>query len=421
MQRDSARNRAFVIIMVFVFAVLGRIAYWSVLERPCNTANGNDEVFYYQTAKSIISSGSYEWNGKLTACKSPGYSLFAAGILALFHHEYAVYLFQFLLGTLSAIPLYLLLRRSFSFRFSVIAITAYLFYPPAWHWESEFLSEAPYIFCANWFIYFVFQYRTQLTMRPLILSALSAAIALLFRSAFAMHLMIVFPFLIWQKRLSRVVAASLVWGIVFVSCLSPWMIRNWRVFHAVIPTSTSGGVSLYGGFVGEGKENLTVAQVLLPEDTEALKHIPDEYSRDRYLGRRGMEHLKQHPWLLVTTMPVKLRDYLHPFFGRWYPFPMGSKYHLPYGLLFWLAFAGLVRVFRENHLSVTIAALYMLGGLLQAAIFHGEIRYGFALNPMMFLTAAFWFRAPYSARWRLLTAIMIGLNLGLWVGGIWIP
>lgn len=420
MQRDPARNRMFVILMVFIFAILGRIAYWSVFERPCNIANGYDELFYYQTAKSIISSGSYEWNGELTAYKSPGYSLFAAGILALFHHEYAVYFTQFLLGTLSAIPLYLLLRNSFSFRFSVGVITAYLFYPPAWHWESEFLSETLYIFCANWFLYFVCRYRTQLTIRPLILSALSAAMALLSRSAFVLHLVVILPFLVWRKQIPGLMRASLVWGIVFVSCLSPWIIRNWRVFHAFIPTSTSGGVSLYGGFVGEGKE-MSVAKMLLPEEVEALKHIPDEYSKDRYLGRRGMEYLKQHPRLLVTTLPVKLRDYLHPFFGRWYPFPMGSKYHLPYGLLFWFAFAGLVRVFRENHLSVTIAALYMLGGLLQAAIFHGEIRYGFALAPMMFLTAAFWFRSPYSERWRLLTAIITGLNLGLWVGGIRIP
>lgn len=407
-------------LAVFAAALLCRAVYWNAFERPVNRADGNDEVFYYQTSGSILSTGSFGWHGRLTAEKTPGYSLFAAGVLSLFRHEYAVYFSQFLIGTLSAIPLFLLLRTSFPFGFSVVFTAAYLFYPPAWHWESEFLSESLFLFCANWFVYFVYRYRTLFTVRPLIVSALWGAAAFLIRPAMIMHLLVLCPFLVWQKRVSGVVKASLVWIAVFVLCLVPWTVRNWRAFHEFIPTSTVGGLMLYAGYVAEGREG-TVAQVLLPEDAEALKHIPGDYAKDRYLGRRGTEHLLRHPWLLVTTLPAKLRDYLHPFFGRWYPFPMGSKYHLFYGLLFWFALAGMVRGLREGRLPVTIAALYMLGGLLTAAIFHGEIRYGFALNTMMFLAAAFWFQAPYHARWRFMTAAIIGLNLGLWVGGIWIP
>jgi hypothetical protein len=77
------------------------------------------------------------------------------------------------------------------------------------------------------------------------LIALSNATPLLFLPVCGIWILIG----VTDKR--RAVAGAVLAAVVFCACIAPWMWRNWRVFHAVIPTRGNFGAELY---VGNGPE-----------------------------------------------------------------------------------------------------------------------------------------------------------------------
>ncbi len=80
----------------------------------------------------------------------------------------------------------------------------------------------------------------------------------------------------------------------FLCAMSPWWVRNWRVFHRFVATTTDGG---HGFLIGNNDRTLSDPRgVYVPEDWSfAGDAIHDELALRNRLYEKGLEYLRSHP------------------------------------------------------------------------------------------------------------------------------
>jgi hypothetical protein len=399
-------------------AFLARLLYWWILVGSAPNISG-DANFYYQTSHSIADNLQYELNGKPTAIKLPGYPLFAGVILRLFKKDIYVLISQYLLGILASLPIFFILKNYLDENKVLAVIFAYLFYPTTWHWESQFMSETLFIFLNSWFLFFMHTYLGEKKLKKLFMASIFGAISLLTRPAAIFPLGVFYFYLLIRENPQSAFKVAALSGLVFLIIFSPWVVRNYRAFGHFIPISTSGGITIYTSYVNWGYDMSIIN--LLPEDSKKLAGMENEYEKDKFLVDKTVHFLKQYPLKILTLAPMKLKDYLHPFDGRWYPLRYGSKYNVFYGVLLSLAALSLFWNWNKKLCIVKLSILYILGSVVAVLIFHGEIRYRFVLNPLLFILAGLCFVNPISLKkMKVISAIIIA-NLVVWGIGATIP
>lgn len=406
----------FLIIIVVSFAA--RLVYWWFLIQPFHELSG-DASFYYDAAHSIAENSSYSIDGIPTASKPPVYPVFAGLILRVFGNDKAVIFLQYLFGVLASLPLYLIARNYIDENKASLVALAYLFYPTTWFWESSFMSESLYVWLNILFLFFMHRYMMKRNDFDLAAGSFWGAASFLTRPAAVFPLGIVFLSLIYQNSVKRAVRISAVWCFIFLLVLSPWVIRNYLIFGQFIPTSNSAGVTLYTSYVSWGSDMSMVNY--LPEDRAIVTSLNGEIEENNFLLKRTFNYLMENPLKAVTLVPMKLKDYFHPFNGRWYPLSLGSKFNLFYGLVASFAALGLFWCRKKHFHIVKLAVLFIIGSVAAIMVFHGEIRYRFVLNPILFLLAGLCFVDKLSQYQKLTVLAVLGFNLLAWGVGINIP
>ncbi len=410
---SRAVPRALLLIMIIAF--FSRLIYWWFLVEP-NPHLSGDAVFYYESARSIAYNLSYSYHGLPTALKPPVYPLFAGLILILFGSDMAVVLLQHMLGVMACLPIFMIIRYYLSEKKALLVTLAYLLYPTSWHWESLFVSESLYLCLNNLFLFFIHRYLLLRNNNDLALGSFWAAASFLTRPAAIFPLASVFFGLVRGKNIRNILQICTVWSIIFGVVLAPWVVRNYLVFGKFIPASTSGGVTLYTSYVSWGYDMSIVN--FLPEDRAALSDLENGFAKDKYLLKKTFEYIKDHPLKIISLAPSKVKDYLHPFDGRWYPLSLGSKYNIFYGILMSLAALGYFWNRNKNFPIVKLAGLFIMGGIISVVLFHGEIRYRFVLNSLFFLLAGLCFYKDLQRKQKQHIVILLFLNFIVWSTGI---
>ena len=385
---------------------------------PTQSISG-DAVFYYQASHSIAKTFSYAIYGQPTAEKTPGYPLFAGVILKLVKKDSYLIIIQYLFGVLASIPIFLISKTYLNERRALIVTLAYLLYPTTWHWESQFMSESLFIWINNLFLFFIHKYLINKRINELCFAAVFAALCLLTRPAAIFTLGIIYGYIILSQRPKLAMKTAVVSILILFIIFCPWVTRNYLVFGHFIPGSTSAGITIYTSYVNWGYD-MSINNPM-PEDREKLAELESAYDKDKYLVKRTIEYLRQNPLKMLTLVPQKLRDYLHPFDGRWHPLKYGSKYNIFYGLLLSLAALAYLRHRKQKLILVKLSTLYIIGGIISVIIFHGEIRYRYVLNPVLFLLAGLCFVNTLNPKEIKTINAIVTSNLILWVVGMAIP
>jgi hypothetical protein len=399
-------------------ALIARLIYWWILVGPV-PLNSGDANFYYEASHSIANNLTYSKDGQLTAAKTPGYPIFAGIILKFFKKDAFLIILQYLFGVLASIPIFLIARNYLNEKKALFVAFAYLLYPTTWHWESQFMSESLFIWINNLFFLFMHNYLLNGKLKELCLACLFGALSFLIRPAAIFTLGLIYSYLIFCQEPKRALKAGGVSIIIFIIIFCPWVTRNYKVFGHFIPGSTSAGITIYTSYVNWGYD-MSINNPL-PEDRRKLSQLGSAYERDKYLIKRTISYLKQYPSKIITLAPVKLKDYFHPFDGRWYPLKYGSKYNIFYGVLISLAVLALFWYRNRQLAIVKLSVLFLFGGILSAVIFHGEIRYRFVLNPIFFLLAGLCFADPLTPKKKKVITVLVSSNIVFWGIGIFIP
>jgi hypothetical protein len=408
----------FVLVLILAGAFAARLIYWWFLIYPSLELSG-DALFYHDAANSIAKSLSYSHGGVLTAEKAPVYPVFAGMVLKVFGDDKAVIFFQYLLGILSSLPIFWIARNYLNKNKSSLIVLAYLIYPTSWYWESSFLSEPLYVLLNNLFLFYMHRYMIKNNYLDLAFASFWGAASFLTRSSAIFPLGVVFIVLICQKSIKDAINFASIWCVVFLFVLSPWIIRNYMIFEKFIPASNSAGVTLYTSYVNWGYDMSIVN--ILPEDKIALADFNNEYLANKFLMKRTFEFLKENPFKIISLIPFKIKDYIHPFNGRWYPLSLGSKFNIFYGLLVCFALIGYWENRKKSLPILKLSLAFIIGAFISVLIFHGEIRYRFVLNPILFLIGGLYFANRFSKEKKKVVTSVIISNICFWIIGMSIP
>lgn len=164
-----------------------------------------------------------------------------------------------------------------------------------------------------------------------------AALLIYLRSEFVLFFLLLLGTFLWRREYRRV---AVVGGIVLAALL-PWAVRNYTVFNAVVPMTTSFGLNLYRGHnpyeVGAWGDDELAAE-LLPLDRRTF-----EIEMNRIYRDRAFDFMRKNPGREAENSLVKLVR-----FWSWDPSYQPSThplYFLPNILIFLLWGVGLAACF----------------------------------------------------------------------------
>jgi hypothetical protein len=190
---------------------------------------------------------------------------------------------------------------------------------------------------------------------------------------------------------------------VLMACvIAPWTFRNYGLFHAFIPVSTNGGVTLLTGNNPSANGDFTPSD---PSFTDLSLKVGDQVETDRISKQRAVAWIKAHPRQFVALMPKK-------FFRLWAPdgeaewlYQAGYDQYdrfstvfrgvrlvnqVFYVVLVLLAVPGLAVLVRPSKGAIAAQTGWVLCAYATAIslVFSGQSRFHFSLIPWLALYAA---------------------------------
>jgi hypothetical protein len=373
-----------------------------------------DTKIYWGLARAIRTGAPYEyveWSDiPHFALRTPGYPLFLAAVQAVFGgRTLAVRLVQAGLGTLSVYLIYRLTLQlappsglapdgepSWSHRWNAPLVAAALAaINPYYLFMCVFiLSEAvfvPLMLAALWGLAVLWVEPGRAAgvtgMRAALValgSGGAAGLAILVRPSWALFVPVVL--LLWmmanardRKALAGAVRGALIFALGLAVVMSPWWVRNARIYGRFIPTALWMGASLYDGL---NPRATGASDMSFLGDREIWPR--DEQDQDAELTRRAVTFAREQPAQALSLALVKL--------GRfWSPWPnaegfrspvlalVGAIVELPlFGLMVlgawdrrrdprsWALLAGPVLYFCALHLIFASSMRYRLPGEMPA-------------------------------------------------------
>jgi 4-amino-4-deoxy-L-arabinose transferase-like glycosyltransferase len=370
----------------------------------------------------------------------PLYLYFVGVPFALFGTLAAVKYAQCVAGALLVPALGLIGRGTFGERTALVAAGIAAFYPELVWFASHFWAETVFTVLLWWAMERLLAADREGGAKAAVLSGLLWGLAILARETVLYFLPLAALWLAWRRAWGARRAGMLLAASALV--VLPWTLRNWLVFDAFVPVSTSGALNLWQG-------NTRLSRQEVYEEYWAVRGRIEKYEHAR---RRAIEAILERQPLWIVE---KLRDEMPAFWAvhgqpvvhlergaygavaRPLALLAVAVVLLPYLAVLVLFVAGLAALPR-GRAPVLLLAFLLFYVLLHVAA-HGYPRYRLPALPVLFLVAAQgWVCRPWSggrgecprrSATRLLAAAAAALVLGLstapslvaWVTQPWPP
>ncbi|HEY2972557.1 MAG TPA: glycosyltransferase family 39 protein [Pyrinomonadaceae bacterium] len=179
----------------------------------------------------------------------------------------------------------------------------------------------------------------------------------------------------------------------FIIVLTPWTVRNYRVFHRFVPIATQDGLTLYASY-WPPQENGKLIWGTLPgtEDPNVATatKLEDEVAASKYLQHVTMQRLREQPGYFFRLIPSKMISLLAPFDWEMLPHAAGStrSVNVGYLLIILPSLFGLVMLMRTPRPNQWLLWVIPVMVLIQAIFFYGSPRFRLPAEPMAILLAA---------------------------------
>lgn len=308
-----------------------RAGYSSYAVLSGKSLPSNDE--YETIARSLVESGRYEWKGRPTAAREPGFPLFIAALYAVFGlHPLAVTLALSVLGALTALLLRGVAARAFGEDAGDATFLVTLFYPYFIFYTGYFYRETLlcFLLAAVFYALSLLEEKPS-TPRGAWAGALIGLSATSFSSLLPSCALLAL-YAAWRvrERASKG-AVALLLAAALPSAL--WSARNLAVFGRFIPGSTIGGFNLYTNLIvpddarGLPRENEIKYADTTWRRIDAMSSLMEDDGRQQeaYLAA-GRDWIARHPReYLVRTVNQVIK--------LWRPYPYKRDYQHPYWMI----------------------------------------------------------------------------------------
>lgn len=305
---EDTVNRHKEIVLALVLLIAFLLCLVSIVS--LHVVPTSDALEYHLLAKSLATGNGYVLAGSeshagfpgiLKAYRPPGFPFLLAAVYYIFGSKVlAGQILQALLETLQCFLLYLIGRRLFSPLIGLTAATFWAAYPIS-ILQSNFLMAEPLFGClllASLAIIFSSRFTGTMSL---------AVIGILWGWATLIKpFMILAPFLLvlWMMRnkvsIKETVRASVILITVMGCIIVPWIVRNMKVLHTPLIT-TSTGFNLWIG----NNPNASGAYRFQSENN-SFTSISDEVERDRQAFALAWQFISSRPLNFLLLIPQKL-------------------------------------------------------------------------------------------------------------------
>lgn len=232
------------LIIIFVFALIIRLLFFS-FEKPWDESilynkiikMGTDQRGYHQLAVNLLEYNqlTFKKGTPPTALRTPAYPVFIASIYYIFGNQpWVVILFQIFLDSLSAVIIFLTLRRLVDVKVGFLSGLIYAFDPHLILHSNSYYSETMFLFFLSLFLYFIssFFINADSKLKSLIFSAIFLGFSALVKpaSAYLPYLITIYILLIYKNNLLEKLKYSILFLLTYIVVISPWLIRNTIIY-----------------------------------------------------------------------------------------------------------------------------------------------------------------------------------------------
>lgn len=244
----STRHILVVIVTISFFVSLLYSFYHRI--HPVVDAKSYDRIAQNLVAGNGFkedSSQSYEFDTAIIRA-GPGYEFFLAGLYLIFGHAYEiVWVMQALLHALTALLIFFIAVKIFPGVSRWVGIFAALLIslnPDLIEISAMLMTETLYVFLTTFVLYLFVSLHSKPYSYWLSLSlGLALGIAILTRPPLLFFIPVIAWFIFFKKNYKYL--AIFIGSVVLV--LTPWVIRNYFIYHQIIPTTLIGEYNLWVG------------------------------------------------------------------------------------------------------------------------------------------------------------------------------
>ena len=332
--------------------------------------------------------GFFEINGVVTPnlYMPPLYAFFLIFLKFIFGELHIIlnitYVIQSLISVCSSFFLFRIINKFYSYKVSLFMMIVYTFFPLNFYATSQISSI---IFQSSFFIFFLYYVISFLqndNIKYIFYASFFSGLLILLRGEFLVTFIIFFILILYKYRIKFV----LIYLLVPLLIISPYLIRNYKIFDTITITK-SFGYNLWKGnnelAKVEGNPGIFSKKIKLN-----LAKIEDykkyDLVRDELFKKYALENLKKEPLKYFKLYIKKVFSFLILDFDSSYPNYYNLLHVIPKILIFISTLLGIIYYDKKNHYLNLFLFLFILNVLL-FSVFFILPRYNLAILPLQIL------------------------------------
>ncbi|MCM8786158.1 MAG: glycosyltransferase family 39 protein [Candidatus Omnitrophica bacterium] len=283
-----------ILIFIFIIGFLLRIAFVLTLK---NNFYFDDEFEYFKMVQNFLSGKGLIVGENLKSFRPPLYPLVISVLILFKFNLIGIRVFQSFISTLTVYFIYLIGKKTFGEKTGIVSAFISSFYPFFIFYNGFLLTETLFVFFTVLSIFYLIM-TTERNGKVSFFSGIFLGLSGLTRPILQLYLPVsILHILSFKENLKIRFRKIILLVIGFCLTLSPWIIRNYKIFHKFIPGTTMGGWVFWEGnnpYSEGGPCSYFPKGILEIEEIE----------RDKLLYRMTFEFIKKNPerfmWLLLN-------------------------------------------------------------------------------------------------------------------------
>ncbi len=320
--------------------------------------------------------------------QGPLYQFFLAGLYWLFGHHYAiVWIAQALLRGCSVLVLFLLCKETFGEeqrRIGWVAGALFGFFPDLIEINAMLMTETVFIFLSILLVYAIVRLEKGISIQRAIVLGIIFAAAVLSRSTIGI-LGLVIAWLCYRQRAWK---PFIIFVMVGGLLMTPWIVRNYKIYHVFLPTMANFGFNFWvGNRVGADGEGGNPPE--LPQILKEKGVLEANY----YALGQFKSFVKAHPFQYLKLTASRTLKYFSPLrpMGFWfYQKGIGQLIFIASSafaafILFITSFTGIGIAWKEEQKNIRLRVIAMTAFLTCLSIVPilVETRYRLPIYPFL--------------------------------------
>ncbi len=381
------------IAILFVLAFALRIFFvWVWYQSGQAHRISSDSTDYVQMAKHVNRGEGFQIGDAPTTRRPPVYAVVIAPFLKYNLFPLGVQILQALLGALSCVLIYAISVQIFDPKTGLLAAALFSLDYMSVRQTVTLLPEVVFVFFILASFYGLFKGIKEKSLLWLFLSGIFAGLSVLTKDSLLFYFPIIIVWLwLWKREVKSGLLRGVIFALGFMSVITPWVARNCLLYQRPVLVTVSSGHSFYLGNNPSVTGRITGQDWALGEDTVLPEdpNLPPLFTveADRYLMRRGLEFVREHPQRFIYLMWTKTLN-------MWRPYRVDSPWaakiliclsYLPV-LVFGLFGIGLTRSRWKELFPILALLLYLV---TVHAVTIASVRYRYPAMPFLTMFASY--------------------------------